>query len=467
MAYTLKFAQLQATTLAGSGAAIGATSIVLTSFTTIDGVALAMTDFGSIGYGTLEPDAGTQEEMISFSGITQNSNGTATLTGVKHVLDLNPHTQTSGTTKVHAGGVNFVISNTSAMYQTIIDYIDGIAVAGSPDMTTTAKGIGEEATAAEIDAGTQTGGTSAELVVNPKYLKDSIYYTRLPSPDEKDALDGTSTPSASNKYVTEETLTGKIAIIRSYAYASSPVTWTKPTGLLYIDVELWGGGGSGASSVAVNGRAAGGGGGAYAKATLFASQLGTTETITIGAGGASVTDNFGNSGGNTTFGSLLTAYGGAGGSRAYNAGNTASAGGGGGMTSAGSVSSGGGPAIATGTDPIFSGGNGGTTSGGSGVGSIYGGGGGASAGNQATGTGGNSTYGGGGGGGGGASVGEAGNGGSSVFGGNGGNGATQGGTATAGAVPSGGGGGRGSGTGPASASGAGGNGQARIIEHYM
>jgi len=204
-----------------------------------------MVSFGQKGYGTLEPNNATQEEQISFTGITQNANGTATLTGVKTVLFKTPFTETSAVTKAHPGGSKFIVSNTSAYQNTlanklntesitgvwIFDAVTGIpqlsvdhkyaagdelklityaalqsvSFAGVSDMSITAKGIGEEATQAEIDAGTQAGATSAQLVVNPKYLKDSIYYTQLPSSDEKAALAGTSgTPSAANKFVTAD-----------------------------------------------------------------------------------------------------------------------------------------------------------------------------------------------------------------------------------------------------------------------
>lgn len=113
---TLLPAQLQTFTLAGSGAIIGEQTITLQSFNSIDGIPLAMADFGTIGFATIEPNSGTQEEQISFTGVTQNANGTATLTGVKSVLFLSPYTSTVGLTKTHSGGVKFVISNTSAFY---------------------------------------------------------------------------------------------------------------------------------------------------------------------------------------------------------------------------------------------------------------------------------------------------------------------------------------------------------------
>ena len=240
------FVQTQATTLYGSGVVLGATSITLSSLTDLEGNNLAMTDFGALGYGTIEPGTSGQEEAITFSGITQNANGTATLTGVKNQLGKAPYTQTAGILRAHAGGSIFVLPNTAGFYDTLNGkdndetisgkwifpeggsanapvsgtvysaptddleyaakkYVDNVAVAGAPDMNLTTKGVAEEATTAEIDAGTGAGGTSARLAVNPERLSTSIYNTQLPSSDQKDALAGTSgTPSTTNKYVTND-----------------------------------------------------------------------------------------------------------------------------------------------------------------------------------------------------------------------------------------------------------------------
>ena len=201
-----------------------------------------MASFGQKGYATIEPNNSSQEEQVSFTGLTQNANGTCTLAGVKTVLFITPFTETSGVVKAHPGGSKFVISNTSGFYSNFAnklntqsitgvwtfdkDALPGIdenydygtgdelkfvtysqlqsaSYAGVVNMSLTAKGIGEEATQAEIDAGTQTGSTAAQLVVNPKYLKDSIYYTQLPSSDQKAALAGSfGTPSSTNKFLT-------------------------------------------------------------------------------------------------------------------------------------------------------------------------------------------------------------------------------------------------------------------------
>ena len=95
-------------------------------------------------------------------------------------------------------------------------------------------------------------------------------------------------------------------------------TWTKPTGLKFIIVEVVGGGGGGGG---IDGdkfdtaNSGGGGGGGYTLKKILASSLGSTETVTIGAGGAGGTGNFGGTaGGTSSFGSHCSATGGSQGS---------------------------------------------------------------------------------------------------------------------------------------------------------
>jgi hypothetical protein len=99
-------------------------------------------------------------------------------------------------------------------------------------------------------------------------------------------------------------------------------TWTKPAGVTFVLVEVWGAGGGGGggprSSITNLPGGAGGGGGGYCTAIFKASDLGSTETVTIGAGGtggngatASASPGIqGVNGGDTTFGSLIGAQGG-------------------------------------------------------------------------------------------------------------------------------------------------------------
>lgn len=111
-----KWIQAQDFFLAGSGASIGDTTITLKSFETIQGDPITTSDIGATGYMTLEPGNGTQEESISFTGVTQNANGTATLTGVKTVLTVYPYTETSGLAITHPGSSLAILTNTAGFY---------------------------------------------------------------------------------------------------------------------------------------------------------------------------------------------------------------------------------------------------------------------------------------------------------------------------------------------------------------
>lgn len=101
--------------------------------------------------------------------------------------------------------------------------------------------------------------------------------------------------------------------------AANTINYVKPTGLAFIEVEVvGGGGGSGGVSATAAGQTAesgGGGGGGYAIKVIQAVDLGDTEVVTVGDGGAAgaAGANNGSTGGTTSFGSHLTATGGAGG----------------------------------------------------------------------------------------------------------------------------------------------------------
>lgn len=588
-----KFVQAQNFALAGAGAIAGATSIVLKSFKQIDGTTnLTMTDFGGvIGFGTLEPGNGTLEEQICFTGVTQNSNGTATLTGVSTVLMVSPYTQTSGLAQTHAGSVTFVISNTSGFYDRLTGkaddetitgtwtftnpnypkmdastpfptvneqlatkaYADSLTFAGAPDATTTQKGIVELATQTEVDAKTSTGGTGASLVVTPDRFRTTLLsdyvadtgiadtYAIAPSPTvsaltvgqrfsfkvantntgtatlvvnsltgtaifkdngvtalragdlvagqvvevEYNGVDGFMLMVPAVKGIVPDQwgnagkLLGTNGVTATWDYpydyqvftTTGANTWTKPSNLVgteMVFVQLWGAGGGGASANAANNKAhGGGGGGGYKQAYFRASDLGATVTVTIGTGGSGGTGGADNAtaGGNSTFGSLATAYGGGKGG-AGGAANGAGGGGGGGLSVGGNAvttteGSGGNPgALTNGTSNQGYGGGAGGATGAGGSSAFGGGGGGAGGTGGGNEVGGNSIYGGGGGGGG-DDGGTAKAGGTSEFGGSGGA-STLNGTGVAGTAPGGGGGGTIRSSGGPYTGGAGARGECRV-----
>ncbi len=88
-------------------------------------------------------------------------------------------------------------------------------------------------------------------------------------------------------------------IVRTYLAAASPATWTKPSGLKYVVVEVQAAGGNGAAGVdngATGTPGGSGGGGGYSRKLIAAATLGSTETVTIGAVGS-----------NSSFGAHATA----------------------------------------------------------------------------------------------------------------------------------------------------------------
>ncbi|MEO0720854.1 MAG: hypothetical protein AAFY43_01760 [Pseudomonadota bacterium] len=132
---------------------------------------------------------------------------------------------------------------------------------------------------------------------------------------------------ASGLIVTAELVGGDLRVVSStgsggtaggpvtFVYTASD-TWTRPVG--YSDdhsifIEGWGAGGGGAASS--GGQARGGGGGHYNQRWLRLGDIPTSIAVTIPAGGA-----IGASGGNATFGNLLTCYGGSAGPGSGNGG---------------------------------------------------------------------------------------------------------------------------------------------------
>lgn len=239
-------------------------------------------------------------------------------------------------------------------------------------------------------------------------------------------------------------------------------TWNKLSGLpanARVRIEMWGAGGGGGGCIdeATPG-GGGGGGGGYAWWEGLASELASSVSLSIGAGGGGGTGaGNGSAGGNTTFGSLITAYGGGGGGGANNA--NGAGGGGGGLFGAGGNAVGATPG-AGGADTNLGGFGG--AAGGSSAGnrSVYGGGSGAGNASGPRLQGGTSIFGGAGGNSGGSSGSPAVA--TSTYGGSGGQGGSSGNNGSAGSPRGGGGGGGGQIGGGSTTGGAGGRGEIRV-----
>lgn len=121
---------------------------------------------------------------------------------------------------------------------------------------------------------------------------------------------GLTSPGTAGNVLTSNgtawTSSAPAGVASSYTEFLASGTWTKPAGVTWVFIEAIGGGGGGAGAAFGGQATGGGGGGGYASRLMLASSLGSTETVTIGAGGTGGVGDDGANGGNTTFGSHVT-----------------------------------------------------------------------------------------------------------------------------------------------------------------
>lgn len=300
----IQFVQAQKFSLSGSGTSIGDITITLQSMVGIDGSNIVTADLGTTAFGTLEPGNGTQEEAISFTGITQNANGTATLTGVSTVLFKSPYTATSGLAKTHAGASTFVLSNDAAFYANILNYVNTALVSGAVPATGTQIGITKltqdpavAATPIAVGANTTLSGTAINSSTNKVVDQLSTSYASVAS----GVPIATSTGKINFGYIPASG-----AVIDVYT-TTGTATWTKRNGISYVMVVVQAGGGGSGGVAGSDGSSGGaGGGGGYAFKIIPATTLSSSEVVTVGFGGAggAAGANSGSAGGNSSFGTI-------------------------------------------------------------------------------------------------------------------------------------------------------------------
>lgn len=232
-----------------------------------------------------------------------NTSGGAVVTGDgSGVLEL----QSGGVTGITVNGANVTVAGTLT------------ATGGIPAVTTALTSpvsvIGNATAGAEIRLPEDTDNGSNYVALKAANALAANLTLTLP------AADGT------NGQVLQTNGSGTLSFATAAAASvqefTSSGTWTKPSGANFVMIECWGaGGGGGSGPKQDNGTYYGGGGGggaAYVSRTFIASELSSTVSVTIGAGGAGgaaiTTANTnganGVSGGDTTFGSFVAAFGG-------------------------------------------------------------------------------------------------------------------------------------------------------------
>lgn len=116
MTVNLKFVQTPAIALYSPLSAAGTSMVIVPYPVDLDGNKLTIGDFGSNPTVTIDPKVSGFEEIISFSGITDNGNNTALLTGLtRNLASKYPYTAT-GTGKQHGSSAVVVFSDNPQVF---------------------------------------------------------------------------------------------------------------------------------------------------------------------------------------------------------------------------------------------------------------------------------------------------------------------------------------------------------------
>jgi hypothetical protein len=230
------------TTSLATAISVGGTSATLQSATDDDGVSLPAGTY----YFTIDGDNSQKEHIqCSLSGTSLTSIKTVTRQG----------TITSGAARAHRVGASVRLTDfavilymknlldgtddlnastplkydgtasiSNANHLATKDYVDGVAIAGGADASTTVKGITKLSTA-------------PASATNPIAVGDND--TRVPSQDENNALAATTTPSSSNLFVTQKDLQKSAEVYAAdagandtYAITLSPAPAAYTTGMV-------------------------------------------------------------------------------------------------------------------------------------------------------------------------------------------------------------------------------------------
>lgn len=165
---------------------------------------------------------------------------------------------------------------------------------------------------ATTTAGSISTATSSRAVGRAKSITELYFDTTFQQPSQT----GDNTFTGTNTFTGQINYSGAATVFASSSIVTftASSTYSKPSNLKYISIEIIGGGGAGGG--ANSGTAAaggGGGGGAYLKKIIGASLLTASTPVVIGGGGIPVASATGGNGQSSAFGSFATSTGGLGG----------------------------------------------------------------------------------------------------------------------------------------------------------
>ncbi len=265
------------------------------------------------------------------------TSGTASSLNTDGSLSWNPGTNTLATTTVTVSGDMTVDTSTLK-----VDSTNNRVGIGTASPTVTLDVVGATVLSADLTVDTTTlkvDSTNNRVGIgtaSPTALLDVIGAASVRSVEFDGTTSGTVTvqPAATagtwsltlptTAGSANQVLTTNGSGVTSWAAPAEPIdvqtfnssgTWTKPSAGSMALVECWGAGGGGGNDATV-GNISGGGGGGYMFRLVQLADLASTVTVTVGSGGAgagAAVAIAGSSGGKSSLGSLVTAYGGAGG----------------------------------------------------------------------------------------------------------------------------------------------------------
>lgn len=192
-------------TLAGSGVSSSATSFTLTSFTIPQSGALINdSQISDTFYMTIEPGNKNRQEIVGCTTVTQNGDGTATISGCSRGLSpMTPFTASTSLQFAHSGGSAVIISNPPQLYEQVgfLDNAENITGAWTTSVTPTASG--GLATKGYVDGVVNGGALTLDGIAIGATAGDTfatgtiVYYDASQQRWEK--ADASATTTSSNK----------------------------------------------------------------------------------------------------------------------------------------------------------------------------------------------------------------------------------------------------------------------------
>lgn len=336
--------------LAGSGIGSTETSITLTSFTIKQtGQKILDADMSTTFYATIEPGSNTKQEIIGCTTVVQNGNNTATFSGCSRGLSpISPYTASTTLSFVHAGGSQVILSDPPQLFNQYTakdnnevitglwtvptpvsasgivnkSYADGLSFGGVATATESSTGFSELATKLEQASSTILGGTGGPVVLQARYATSTynssgslqVVVTKNNNKIDDNFI-STSTLFATGAVFGTTTQIGsfpawQIGKQRQVITTTGTSTFTVPSGITQLYVEVVGGGGAGGNCQGTGSGcdSGGGGGGGYANEIVDVTGTTTIQVYVSPAAAANAAGTW------TTFGTngfYLSATGGA------------------------------------------------------------------------------------------------------------------------------------------------------------